>query len=373
MNFRLFDEIERTGTGYKLNSETDYAYLNRSARSEAQKIRSLLEGWFSRYPNDPEAQNKFLKRFKGVEHDKAFFELYIHEILLKQGGTCQQVEPEIPGHSTHPEFLMEGRGQVFYIEAIVPDLPQDDAINQRLCDELIDELNKTPSEYYLDVDFEGLLRNRLSLKGLKTTLENGKPGERFELEGDGAKIVITILEYKKETKDEASVLTVGYGAYFGSPGATMLRKAIGKKATRYGELKKPYLIAINVKGSILHDIEVSNALFGDLCVRINPKTGESIPGRDHRTAKLLSPKGDPKNTRVSGIILLDNLVAWNIAQCTPVLWHNPFAEPETSFPSELWQLPQQIPNKPTGILEKMEGKSVSELLGLPQHWPEEGF
>jgi len=314
MNYRLFDETNRTDTGPMQHNETHYEYLNRSKRPEAERIRSLLEDWFSRYPKK---QNDFLLRFKGNEHDSAFFELYLHEILLRQGFSCQ-VHPKIEGCDTHPEFLVSGRGLDFYVEATIPDLPQDDAINQRLCDELIDELNKTPSEYYLDVDFEGLLRNRPSLKGLKTTLENGKPGERFELEGDGAKIVITI-KYKKETKDEASVLTVGHGAYFGSPGAIILRKAIGKKATRYGELKMPYLIAINVKGSILHDIEVSNALFGDLCVRINPKTGESIPGRDRRTAKLLSPKGDPQNTRVSGIILLNSLVAWNIAQCTPVL------------------------------------------------------
>ncbi|MDI6759315.1 MAG: hypothetical protein QMD05_00670 [Candidatus Brocadiaceae bacterium] len=261
---------------------------------------------------------------------------------------------------------MAGGGQVFYVEATVPDLPQDDAINQRLCDELINELNKTPSEYYLDVDFEGLLRNRPSLKGLKTMLENGKPGERFGLEGNGVKIVITILQYKKETKEEASVATVGYGAYWGSPGATIIRKAIDKKATKYGKLGRPYLIAVNVKDFIT-DHCLLNALFGDLCVTINPKSGEGSSKRDFHTAKLLSPKGHRQNTRVSEIIVLPRLVPWGIAQITPVLWHNPWAK--CPFPPELWQLPQQMPNKSEGVYEKKDGKTISDLLSLPPNWP----
>jgi len=57
MKYRLFDEIERKDTGPEPESEAEYEYINRSARPDAQKIRSLLEDWFSRYP---EKQNDFL-------------------------------------------------------------------------------------------------------------------------------------------------------------------------------------------------------------------------------------------------------------------------------------------------------------------------
>lgn len=126
MTTRLFDEIERKDTGPKPESEADYEYLNRSARPEAEKIRSLLEDWFNRYPK--EAQDEFLERFKGVEHAKAFFELYIHEILCKQGSTCR-VHPEIEGSNTHPEFLVSCGELKFYVEATVPELPKDEATN----------------------------------------------------------------------------------------------------------------------------------------------------------------------------------------------------------------------------------------------------
>lgn len=365
MTTRLFDDIERKDTGPEPESGVDYEYLNHSDRPEIEKIRSLLEDWFNRYPK--EAQDEFLERFKGVEHAKAFFELYIHEILCKQGSTCR-VHPEIEGSNTHPEFLVSDKGLDFYVEATMPDLPQDDAINQRLCDELIDELNKTPSEYYLDVDFEGLLRNRPSPKEIKAWLKN-KPsvGSSFELKQDSAKIVVTILSAKKGTNCGENVGIVEYGAVWGSPGAAMIRRAIHKKSSHYGNLGKPYLIAINVSNvrPLIHDSHVANAIFGDLCVRINPKTKEHSYRRNLRTAKLLTLGGEPEHTRVSGIIILKNLGPWNIVHTTPVLWHNPGAE--LPFPPELWQLPQQIPKE---VYEKKEGKAVSELLGLPPNWPE---
>ena len=282
MKYRLFDEIERKDTGPEPESEAEYEYINRSARPDAQKIRSLLEDWFSRYP---EKQNDFLRRFKSnkdKEHNSAFFELYTHEILIRQGFTCR-VHPEIEGSSTRPEFLASYKELNFYsyVEATIPDLPQDDAIN---------------------------------------------------------------------------------------PGAAMIRRAIHKKASAYGNLGKPFLIAINVNNvrPFIRDSHVADALFGDLRLVTNPKTEEHPYRRDLRTATLIALGGTPEHTRVSGIIILKNLGPWSITQITPVLWHNAWAK--HPFPPELWQLPQQIPKE---VYEKKEGKAVSELLGLPRHWPED--
>lgn len=367
MNCRLFDEIERTDTGPMPHSETDYAYLNRSARAEAQKIRSLLEDWFSRYPNEPMAQNKFLKRFKGVGHDKAFFELYVHEILLKQGFTCQQVEPEIPGRPTHPDFLMSEEGQDFYVEATVPDLLKEKALHEMLKKEFVDKLNAIPSAYPFRVKFEGLLKNKPSLEKFKNCLPSAKVGSSIELGQDSAKIVITILSAKKETTCGRNVGIVEHEDVRGSPGAAMIRKAIDKKSSHYGDLGKPYLIAINVSNlrPLIPDRHVVDALFGDLRLVINLKTKEHSYRRDFSTAKFITPKGRPQNRRAGGIIISKNLGPWSIAQSTPVLWHNPWAA--YPFPPELWQLPQQIPKE---VYEKKEGKAVSELLGLPPNWPE---
>ncbi|HHT9131162.1 MAG TPA: hypothetical protein ACFYED_01610 [Candidatus Tripitaka californicus] len=363
MNYSLFDEIERKDTGPEPESGVDYEYLSHSDRLEVQKICSLLEDWFSRYPK--EAQDEFLERFKGVEHAKAFFELYIHEILCKQGFTCR-VHPEIEGCNTHPEFLVSGKGLDFYVEATVPELPWDDALHHRLWSEFVDKLNKMYCEYYLSAHSAGTLKSRPSLKQIKNWLKTKQPDENSrELELGGAYIKITILG-KKETTTGRTVGASGYSGWCQT--ASMIRNVIHKKATKYGNLEYPYLIAINVNAPLsgVSADTVASAFFGNLCVRINPKTGESITGRDLRTAKLLSPKGDPQNTRVSGVIILENLVPWSIAHATPMLWHNPLADP-FPFPPELWQLPQQIPKE--GVYAEKAGETISDLLGLPLHWP----
>lgn len=288
MNCKLFDEFERTDTEPRRPRETLYEHLNRLAGSEAERIRSLLEEWFSRYPEEKQAD--FLGRFKGKEFDRKFFELYIHEILRCQSDKVS-VEPDIEEGSTHPDFLVSCGELKFYVEAIVPELPKDAATN-------------------------------------------------------------TIIQG---------------GASFGGQGATMIRKAIKKKATYHEELGRPYLIAINVNWS-LPDNHVINALFGNSCVQVNRETRDVSHGRDFRTGKLTNPKGLPQNTRVSGLIILENLTPLGIAESTPVLWHAPCAK--HPFPPERWQLPQQILDAGKGTHEKKDGKSISDLLELPPNWPE---
>ncbi|HHT9135262.1 MAG TPA: hypothetical protein ACFYD2_10200 [Candidatus Avalokitesvara rifleensis] len=145
----------------------------------------------------------------------------------------------------------------------------------------------------------------------------------------------------------------------------MICKALKKKAGRYGKLELPFIIAINIKEIFCDEGMVANALFGEMVVCINRKTlGHSVD-RDPRTAALRDPKRNPKNTRVSGIIILDNLNPWCIIQKSPELWHNPWAS--YPFPPELWQLSQWIPNNEKSIYEKKDGKILSELFRLPHN------
>ena len=44
---KLFDNMVRTRTEKKSFSEPDYSYLNESARLQQERIRTLLEQWFT--------------------------------------------------------------------------------------------------------------------------------------------------------------------------------------------------------------------------------------------------------------------------------------------------------------------------------------
>ncbi len=49
---KLFDDINRVYNGPAKFAESTFDYLNRSASPESQKVRKLLEEWFSRYPDE---------------------------------------------------------------------------------------------------------------------------------------------------------------------------------------------------------------------------------------------------------------------------------------------------------------------------------
>jgi len=116
---RLFDNIVRSYLGPAQYAEPKFRYLNRSGRIEVDRIRQELERWFSRYPNA--GKRDLRERFRSTSnsnHQSAFFELFLHELLLKLG--CMvEIHPETnTGMRKRPDFLVKppkvGR---FYMEA----------------------------------------------------------------------------------------------------------------------------------------------------------------------------------------------------------------------------------------------------------------
>ena len=96
-----------------------FDYLNSSDREEAARVRGVLEKMFSRYP--AEAQDALRARLRSIEnntHLSAFFELALHEILLKSGCLILAVEPDLDETGRSPDFLAETfSGERFYLEA----------------------------------------------------------------------------------------------------------------------------------------------------------------------------------------------------------------------------------------------------------------
>ena len=92
----LFNEITRTYAGPADQAESEFAYLDRSARPGSEKIRLALEEWFNHYPADE--QEEFASRFRSEEPYScisATFELYLHELLRANGVYCSNTSHRI--------------------------------------------------------------------------------------------------------------------------------------------------------------------------------------------------------------------------------------------------------------------------------------
>ena len=100
--------------------ESAYAHLDRSARPEADALRSLIEDWLGLYPVAEESDlDARLRSPRDDQHRSAFFELLLHRVLLALGHGIPAVEPKLAHTWKTPDFLIESReGERFYMEAV---------------------------------------------------------------------------------------------------------------------------------------------------------------------------------------------------------------------------------------------------------------
>ena len=117
---KLFDEFDTRDDEYMPYGESRFGYLNRSGRPEFEKMRNLLEEWFLHYPE--EEQKGLHRRFhssKGDGYLSPFFELFLHELLLKMECSVT-IQPKANDETENrPDFLVQTPdGDSLYLEAV---------------------------------------------------------------------------------------------------------------------------------------------------------------------------------------------------------------------------------------------------------------
>lgn len=139
----LFDLIERTDGGPAKYAEPSFPDWNRTARKDIAIVRAHLKDWFTRYPSGHQIDLR--GRFRSpndVHHRGAFFELFLHEMLLRLGCSIE-IHPEVPGTSKRPEFRVTSPdGSQFYLEAkVVNDESKEEAAARVRTNRVYDDLN----------------------------------------------------------------------------------------------------------------------------------------------------------------------------------------------------------------------------------------
>jgi hypothetical protein len=147
-----------------------------------------------------------------------------------------------------------------------------------------------------------------------------------------------------------------------------IRDAVIGKASQYGDLDLPYVVAVNVMSDHADEEAVVDALFGPLATI--PAIGE---GDEHEFTRLPDGvwnsegkrPGEPNHTRVSAVLSTERLTPWSVGQQRARLIINPWATktlPELALGVDVLRL--QGP-----VLRRFPGKDLRTIFGCPEGWP----
>ncbi len=383
----LFDDIQREYVGPAFEGEGYFDYLNRSARPLFARIRETLEAWFLRYPAD--GQDDLNARVRNNE-ESAFFELILHEMLLGLG--CQvTLHPDVPGAGEkHPDFLVRSpQCGHFYMEAIVSTGESaEDASARRRKEDVYNALNSFESpNFFISMTLHGAPATPPSAKDMRHFLRNKLKGldpdelgeamktgklealPHWPYEHDGWRIEFYPIPKGPESRGKEGIRPIGSRVYgmWAANCKDAIKGAIIKKAGRYGELDRPYVIAVNVLDDFVDDSDILQALFGtEQCtIAVGPQGIAGAPQMRRQPDGAWTDAGGPRYTRVSAVFIAEKLHHWSVTVAKTRLYHNPWAQRPCGC--ELRQMPQAVPQN--GQMVPVHGRSLGDVLGLPQGWP----
>jgi hypothetical protein len=387
---KLFDDIERGD--HKLNkyNEAKFNCLNLNGSIEFDRVRCELEEWFSHYQASD--QTELRARFRSsidVQHQAAFFELFLHELLLKL--SCKvTVHPIIPNRSGTPDFLVESPDhEHFYIEATIASNESVTQTSTRarmnaVYDVLDREVNSPDFSVWIRIDgapstpppakriasFINAHLSNLDPDVILNLYESGKIEElpQWTFNHDGWKIGIVPIPKKPETRGKPGVRPIGIKSTSMQliDDITPIRDAIIEKAGRYGELDLPFVVAVNVL-ALIDETEIMQALFGKEQFTVFFSPSEPSESTETQVSRLPDGAwirhGGPRYTRVSAVLFATLLSPYNFSRVNLHLYHNPWSQ--RPYKSVLTRLTQIVPRN--NQMLQIDGESIEAIFGLPKY------
>lgn len=385
----LFDqEVERTRQDGKREDEGDFEYLNISGRPEAAEVRRYLEACLAQYPEMHRAELVQRMRESDVQYASATFELFLHSSFLRLGWTAE-VHPEVPGgNGRRPDFrVWTEAGDAFYVEATLARSHSDaEAAAERRKNEVMRAINDMHFPHFLlEVDVEGSprtpvprrqLRNQLrrwletlDVEEVEAQLANGRPRDEMHYEHDGWAIRFRPLPRRKNNDgtDGRAIGVRGFAVRAISI-VEAVKAAARTKATRYGALDLPIVVAINIQEEFADPTQERDALFGQLQLWMPRDGGSARPVRVP-DGVWYGPRG-PQCTRLSGVWLFRQFDCWHfVSRGSNLLYVNPNATLPIA-PSAL-RFPSAV--VVNDRLVERPGVTFKDLFDLPAEWPSHNF
>lgn len=383
-----FQNLPRTDTGPKRINESSFLFLDPSARPEVARVRAHIMEALSRYPaSDCEELIARVRSGRETDFKSATFELFLHDCLIRLGYEVSCHPDPCTGSTKRPDFFAsDSAGNEFFLEAVLAS--EDDGSSpaaEAMKEDTLARLDALPHEaFVLDISSEGDPISQPSsnelIRCVSTWLDTLAPNVLRKcfadqgLEGmpmlnwrhEGWKLTIRAIPISEERRGKFSRLigTYGSGAQFVNMWEP-LRNAVKKKASRYGELAKPYVIAVNAGVCHLDEIDEVQALYGEEFYSVKMIDGQRIVELDHHHNGAWNGPHGPQNRRVSAVWFFNELTPYSLARSKSTLYVNPWANLAPPL------LLQGIPTKKFegNELISIPGTDLAALFGIDSTWP----
>ena len=379
----LFDDKVRIDLDPSHHNENTFDYYDRSARNDVSNVRQKLNDWFSGYPlsEQKELKSRFKKTFSS-----AYFELFIHELFKRQGFEIV-IHPEVPNSSKRPDFLLKKNGLEFYLEA--KEARDKSAAQQALenrINQVYDSLNKIKSPNFLLCIDELILKTanqpstRKAIEKIQTDSAKYDPDfltdqltryglERratIEYEDVDLKLVVSLIPKGPAARTSDGGRAIGMypfeTTWGGSEGS--IKESFAKKANRYGDLDKPYVICINAIGMKGNgEIDVENALWGSIAWTWSTDPNNPDERWERQLDGIFHDKKSPRCTNVSGV-LVTKVMEFNIHVAQHWFAKHPYSKNELDF--SIFELSHAFVSE--GKIKKESKKTIADILQVEATW-----
>jgi len=307
--------------------------------------------------------------------------MYCCELLRAHGFRVKTHPTTGTQKSRHPDFLvLRDDTPVCYFECTLAADPMIDPAEQARKNTIMDALNRIdPGPYILMLEFVAVGSASPSVARLRHEVEAWVRSleERAREDSstppsvsasrswrlDGWELAFTAYRSSnlaKATEERRGIAGHMEGIrYVDSSGR--LRRALSQKAKRYGsDLGLPYIVAVNSMDTILEDYDVMEALFGEMRIVMNIKTGQHHEERAPNG--IWRRRGDFQYRRMSGVLVVGNLVPWTLWTAPLKLWHHP--DPRHPLDPSDWRIPQMLYDESQHMMIERSGETGAAVLGL---------
>lgn len=381
----IFDDVCRTDASPASHQETSFQFLNRVQGDYWDQVRELVQEWFDHVANDVDYRQLRgdFRADNGASHS-AFLELYVHE-SLRRAGYRVVIHPGVPNTTRCPDFLVEGFGDTFYVEATMPGTSDASQGPARRRADFLDTIQGTRNQdFFLSLDHLVVGPNPAKGRRVRAAVEQWLAGldidnvsyggqgrrARFSWALDGWEVEFSAIPIPVENRGNPNHRIIG--VYADSKGsypddASIIRAALETKANAYGALEHPFIIALGtyIWGGDRSDS--TDALYGSTVVIWDEAVQKTRVGR--LRDGFFGTEDHPASQGVAAVLHINQLQPYYLQRAEVTLWPHP-AEADSVVDHLADRIPAIVMRASDGRVEPIpSGINPGVFFGLPDPWP----